>query len=73
MVVEVAGEQAVQVPGRVLPLVDRVAAVGVRHQRERLVQLDQLVHQLFGPLVVAVVVAGAVDEQQVALQPGRRG
>ncbi len=38
-----AGEQLVEVAGRVPPLADPVGAVGIRHHREGLVQLDETV------------------------------
>src|SRR5262245_17750799 len=50
--VQVAGEHAEEVAGRVPALADGVAPVGVSHHRERLVQLDQAVHELLRPLVV---------------------
>ena len=66
MLVEVAGQQTKEMQPRVLAFPNAVAAVGVRHHIKRLVVLDQLVDEGFATLVVTVVVARAVNEQQVA-------
>ena len=42
--------------------------IRIDHEVERLAQLDQFVGETFGPLEVNVVVAGAVDDQQLAFQ-----
>ena len=57
-----------EVDAGVEAFVDGVGAVGVRHHSELLTVGDEGVHQCFGPLVVAVVVTRAVDEQQLALK-----
>ena len=51
-----------------LALVYAVTAVGVGHHVELLALGDELVDQQLEALVVAVVIAGAVDQQQVALE-----
>ena len=65
---EEVGHQLAEVDAGVEALVDGVGAVGVRHHAELLPVGDEGVRQRFGSLVVAVVVAGAVDEQQLALK-----
>ena len=65
---EEVGHELAEVDAGVEALVDGVGAVGVRHHAELLAVGDEGVHQRFGSLVVAVVVAGAVDEQQLALK-----
>ena len=47
--------------------------VGIGHQGEIPAFGHQGVRQLFGALVVDIVVAGAVDNQKVPLQLGRVG
>ena len=68
ILLEIPRHELPQVQRRVVPLADRVRAVGIGHHRERLVVADQLVDQGLGPLVVAVVVARPVDDQQVPLE-----
>ena len=63
------GHRAVEVPPAVGALADAVGAVGIGHHLEILVERHQPVDQLFGGLIVDVVVAGAVDDQEVAFQP----
>ena len=48
--------------GGVLAFADAVAAVRIRHHRERLVVRDQFVDQRLGALIMDVVIAGPVDE-----------
>ncbi len=43
-------------------------AIGIRHEVEWLAELDQAVHQAFCALVMHVVVAGAVHDQQAPLE-----
>ena len=52
---------------------DAMGAVGIGHEFELPVVLDQLVEQHFFALIVDVVIAGAVEDQQVALQVFRIG
>ena len=62
------GHELEQVAAGSFALADAVGAVGVGHHRERLAQRDQAIDQGLAVLEVDVVVAGAVDQQQVALQ-----
>jgi len=48
-----------------------VRTVGIDHEVERLAELDEPVHQPFGPLVVDVVVARTVDHEEAACQAFR--
>ena len=59
-----AGDLLEQVPSGVGTLADAVRSVRVGQHLEGLVELNQLVDQQLGALIVAVVVARAVDEQQ---------
>ena len=52
---------------RIRPFPDGMTAIRISHHRELLVLLHQLIDEQFATLVVAVVVARAVDEQEVAL------
>jgi hypothetical protein len=45
-----------------------VTPVRIDHEIERFAELDQPVHEALGPLVVHVVVAGTVHDQQIAFQ-----
>ena len=65
---QVSRQQLAKVAGRVSAFTNRVRAVRIGHHRERLVVTDELVDQGFGRLVVTVVVAGAVDDEQIALE-----
>ena len=65
---EEVGHQLAEVDAGVEAFADGVGAVGVRHHAELLAVGDEGVHQRFSSLIVAVVVAGAVDEQQLALK-----
>ncbi len=42
--------------------------VRIHHERERLVELDQPVDQLFRILIVNVVVRGAMNQQQITFE-----
>ena len=55
--------------GRALALGDPVGAVGIGHVVEGLAELDEAVDEALGALDVDVVVAGAVDDEQVPGQP----
>ncbi len=65
---QVAGEQLVEVPAGPLSFVDPVGPVGIDHQLEGAVGGDQGVDQPLRALVMHVVVATAVDHQEVAAQ-----
>ena len=43
-------------------------AIGIRHEVERLSQLNQPIHQQFRTRVVNIVVSGAVHDEEMALQ-----
>ena len=65
---QVVGHQVTQMARGVGAFANRMGAVGIGHHRERFVVPDQFVDQLLHGLIVAVVVARAVNQQQVALQ-----
>ena len=52
---------------------DAVAPVRILHEAELLVQFDQPVEQPLRALEMDVVVARAVDDQQLALEPLGKG
>ena len=68
MFFEIAQEQAIEMQRGAGAFVDGVGAVGVFHEVDGLIELDQAIEEKFGAGVVHVVVAGAVDEEQVAAQ-----
>jgi hypothetical protein len=68
VVLEIVGEQGVQMQGGALALRDTVAAVGVSHHVELLALGDQLVDQQLDALVMDVVVTRTVDQEEVALE-----
>src|SRR5580704_8625230 len=65
---EVAGQQTVQMPGGVLALADAMRAIRVVHHGELLVCGHECVDQRFAVLEVHVVIARAVDNEQVAAE-----
>ena len=67
---QIPRHQLVQVHGRVLPLINAVGAVGVGHHREALPVGDELVDQFLKALIVDVVVARPMDDEQVPLELG---
>ena len=64
---EVSGDQAIDVEPGSIAFFDGVGPIRVDHHVERLAELDEAIHQTFGPLVVHVVVGGAVNEKQTTL------
>src|SRR5215813_3583337 len=68
MLGHVPGQQMIQMHTRARTFKDAVSAVGIGHEVERFPEFDEFVHQQLRPLVVNVVVAGAVHNQQMALQ-----
>ena len=54
--------------GCALALRDGVGSIRIHHQVEWLAQLDQAIHQTLGSLVVYVIIAGSVDDQEVAFE-----
>ena len=66
MFADVASDQAVEVQRCAVALGDGVGAVRVHHQIEWLAKFDQLIHETFGALVVNVVVAGSMDDEESA-------
>lgn len=67
MVGQVSRQQMVQVHGRARAFKDAVRAIGIGHEVERFPEFDELIHQQLRALVVNVVIAGAVHNQQMAL------
>ena len=65
---QIASHQLSQMSCRVFSFLDRVRAVGVGHHAELFVVSDQFVDQHFGGLIMTVVVAGSVNQQQVAFE-----
>lgn len=68
MVVQVAGEELVKVSFGVFAFLDAVGAIGIGHHGEMLVVLDQCIDEGFAVLVMAVIVAGAVHDQEIAFE-----
>src|SRR6266566_9900769 len=68
MLHQVPGEQREDVQRRPTALADAMRAIGIRHEVEWLAELDQAVHQAFCALVMHVVIAEAVHDQQAPLQ-----
>ena len=54
--------------GGILALADGVGAIRISHHGESFVVFDQLVDQSFCSLVMAIVVAGAVNQQEISLE-----
>jgi hypothetical protein len=52
----------------VLAFVDAVGAIGIRHHAEQFVMFNQFIDHHFKVLVVNIVIAGAVNYQQISLQ-----
>ena len=48
-----------------------MASVRIFHEPELLIEFDQLVQQALRALKMYVVIAGAVDDEQLALQTAR--
>src|SRR5206468_8186643 len=69
MLEQIPGEQRENVQRRAAALADAMRAIGICHEVERLVERDQAVHQPFRALVMHVVVAGAMHDQQASLEP----
>src|SRR6476660_7703889 len=67
ILVQVSGNQLEQVKLGVSPLADTMSAVGIVHHGEGLVGCDESVDQHLGVLKVYVVVAAAMNQQQVSL------
>lgn len=67
MLGQVAREQVIQVHGGARAFKDAVSAIRIGHEVEGFPEFDELVHQQFRPLVVNIVVAGAVHDQQMPL------
>jgi hypothetical protein len=65
---QIARHEFVEMPGGAFAGVDGVVAIGIGHHGEGFVVSDEFVDELFDALVVDVVVAGAVDEEEVALE-----
>src|SRR3954470_20195157 len=65
---EVACDQAVDMEGCSFALGDGVGAIGVNHKVKRQAEGYELVDEQLGSLEVDVVVAGAVNDEQVAFK-----
>ncbi len=68
VLVQVTGQELVEMTRRPLLVRDSMPAIGVGHHGEELVVNDELVDQRFGALIVDVVVTGAVDDEQIAFE-----
>src|SRR5271157_4362886 len=68
MLLKVTGQQAIQMEPRALAFDDRMRAAGVLHKVKWLAELHQPVDQQLGALVVHVVVARPVHQEQLAAQ-----
>jgi len=70
---EIASHGRAEVEASAIALGDAVRPVRVGHHVKLLALHDELVDQQLGTLVVDVVVASAVDEQEIALEAGGVG
>ena len=61
MFVQIPCQKAVEMPRRSLPFGDVVRSIWVRHDRKCLVGGDQLIYQIFGLLVMDIVVASTMN------------
>ena len=68
VLIQIASDELEQVHLRVLSLAHAVGPVGVLHHGERLVGGHQGVDQHLGVLEVHVVIAAAVNQQEIALE-----
>ena len=62
------GHRFIEMTACVLTFLHGVGGPGIGHHREGLVMLDKLVHQLLEGLIVAVVIIGTMDDQEIAFQ-----
>ena len=62
------GHRFVEMAARIFPLPHSMGGPGIGHHREGLVVLNELVHQLLEGLIVAVVISGTMDDQEIAFQ-----
>ncbi len=69
---EVVGNQLIEVPRCILPLVDRMGTIRIGEHGKGLILLDQLVDQQLCRLVMAVIIAGTVDQQKFTLEHVRK-
>ena len=67
MLGQVPREQVIKMHRHAWAFRDAVSAIGINHEVKRFPEFDQFVHQQLRPLLVNVVVAGAVHNQQMAL------
>ncbi len=68
IIFEVPRQHFPNVPRSIFPFVDAVRTVRIGHHGENLVVLDELVYQGFRVLVMYIIVARSVHQQQVAFQ-----
>lgn len=73
MLLQIIGVQGLQMFGCAFTLGDAMAPVGIRHELELLVVLDQLILQQFCILVMHVVIACSVDVQEISPEILRMG
>ena len=63
---QIFGIQCDQVVQGAFSFINAMRTVGVWHELELLVVLDQLIEQQFGILVVDIIIPGSVNVEQVA-------
>jgi hypothetical protein len=66
MLLEIAREQGVEMIVSAFAFGERVGATRVLHKIERFPEFDEAVEEQFGALVVDIIVAGTVDDEQIA-------
>ncbi len=54
--------------GSILPLIDTMISHGVGHHAKELIMFDQFIDQHFEVLVMYIVVAGAMHDQEISPQ-----
>src|SRR5208283_3185208 len=68
MFLEVAREQGVEMIVSAFAFGEGVRASGIFHKIERLSQLDEAIEEQFGALVMDVIVARTVDDEQITAE-----
>jgi len=72
MLIEVPAHRHVLMIECAVAFGQKVATVWIEHHVHGFSELDQPVNQPLGPLYVDIVVPGAVDQQQMPLQPSAK-
>src|SRR5690349_11257553 len=71
MLGQISRQQVIQMHGGARTFIYAVSAIGISHEIEWFPEFDELVYQQLRPLIVDIVVAGPMHNQQMALQSFR--